>query len=204
MAAPSAFIGKVNAVLRRVPTVVIYSAGTLPALWLVTKLLTGRLGPDPLKPLEHGLGLHALQFLIAALCVTPLRRWVGVNLLPYRRALGLLAFFYAVAHFTVWLVLDIQLRWSEITQDLTKRPYIIVGMIALVLLVPLAATSNRAAIRRLGAVAWNRLHMLAYPATLAAAVHFMMAVKAWPLEPMIYLAVILVLCVARLARGGLR
>lgn len=198
---PSAFSGKVNSVLRRIPSAAIYSAGILPGVLLVGRLAAGDLGPDPLKPLEHGLGLHALQFLIAALCVTPLRRWTGINLLSFRRAFGLVGFFYALAHLMVWLFLDIQLRWSEIAQDLTKRPYIILGMVALLMLVPLAATSNGAAIRSLGAAAWRRLHLLAYPATIAAGLHFMIAVKAWPLEPMLYLGVILALCLARLARG---
>lgn len=191
---------RVNRALRRVPTGVVWLGGLVPGGWLVWKLLNGQLGPDPLKPLEHGLGLHGLQFLIAALCVTPLMRATGVNLVRFRRALGVMGFLYAVAHLGVWLVLDIQLRWDEILKDLTKRPYIMVGMLAFVLLVPLALTSTNAALRRMGATAWRRLHLLAWPATLAAAIHYMMVVKAWPPQPMVYLGLVVALIVLRLAR----
>ena len=125
--------------------------------------------------------------------MTPLREATGVTLLRFRRMIGLSAFFYAVLHFAVWLVLDRQLAWSEVLADLTKRPYVIVGFTALLLLVPLAATSWNGAVRRLGGAAWRRLHRLAYPATLLAAVHFVWLVKAWPLEPLAYLAAVLLL-----------
>ncbi|MFN3646298.1 MAG: protein-methionine-sulfoxide reductase heme-binding subunit MsrQ [Gemmobacter sp.] len=191
---------RLNRVLRRVPTAVVWLGGLLPGAWLVWQLVEGRLGPDPLKPLEHGLGLHGLQFLIAALCITPILRATGLNLLRFRRALGVTGFAYALAHLLVWLLLDMQLRWDEILRDLTRRPYIMIGMLAFVLLVPLAATSTDSALRRMGAAAWRRLHLLAWPATLAAAIHYMMVVKAWPLQPMVYLALVLGLLGARFAR----
>ncbi|MFN3293370.1 MAG: protein-methionine-sulfoxide reductase heme-binding subunit MsrQ [Gemmobacter sp.] len=191
---------RLNRVLRRVPTAVVWLGGLLPGAWLVWQLVEGRLGPDPLKPLEHGLGLHGLQFLIAALCVTPILRTTGINLIRFRRALGVTGFAYALAHLLVWLLLDMQLRWDEILRDLTRRPYIMIGMLAFVLLVPLAATSTDSALRRMGAAAWRRLHLLAWPATLAAAIHYMMVVKAWPLQPMVYLALVLGLLGARFAR----
>lgn len=191
---------RLNRVLRRVPTAVVWLGGLLPGAWLVWQLVEGRLGPDPLKPLEHGLGLHGLQFLIAALCITPILRATGLNLIRFRRALGVTGFAYALAHLLVWLLLDMQLRWDEILRDLTRRPYIMIGMLAFVLLVPLAATSTDSALRRMGAAAWRRLHLLAWPATLAAAIHYMMVVKAWPLQPMVYLALVLGLLGARFAR----
>lgn len=193
-------VQRLNRALRRVPTLVVWLGGLLPGGWLVWQLVQGRLGPDPLKPLEHGLGLHGLQFLIAALCVTPILRTTGLNLIRFRRALGVIGFAYAVAHLLVWLLLDMQLRWGEILRDLTRRPYIMIGMLAFVLLVPLAATSTDSALRRMGAVAWRKLHLLVWPATLAAAIHYMMVVKAWPLQPMVYLALVLVLLAARFAR----
>lgn len=189
-----------NRVARRVPTLVVWLGGLIPGGWLVWRLVTGQLGPDPLKPLEHGLGLHGLQFLVAALCVTPLMRGTGVNLVRFRRALGVLGFAYVAAHLLVWLVLDIQLRWDEVLRDLTKRPFIMVGMLGFALLVPLAVTSTDSALRRMGAAAWRRLHLLAWPATLAGAVHYMMVVKAWPLQPIVYLAVVIGLIGLRLAR----
>lgn len=188
---------RVNGALRGVPPAAIYLLGALPALWLVTRGLTGGLGPDPVKALEHALGLHALQFLIAGLCITPLRRLTGVSLLRYRRALGLLGFAYVLLHFAVWLGLDLQLRWSEIGRDIVKRPYVTIGMLGLVLLLPLAATSSDSALRRMGAVAWRRLHLLTYPAVLAGALHYVMLVKAWPREPLVYLGLVLALLAIR-------
>lgn len=188
----------INARLRRLPVWSVYALGLLPAAWLWGAGLTGRLGVDPVKALEHGLGLHALQFLIASLAVTPLRRFTAVSLLRFRRALGLLAFFYVLQHLGVWLLFDIQLRWGEIWADIVKRPYITVGMAGLLMLLPLALTSNDGAVRRLGAAAWRRLHRLAYPAILAGGVHFLMAVKAWPLGPTLYMAAILGLLGLRL------
>lgn len=186
-------VERINRALRAIPAWVPYVAGALPACWLIWLLLSNGLGPDPVKPLEHALGRHALQFLIAALCVTPLLRMTGVSLMRQRRALGLLGFAYGVLHLLVWLLLDIQLRWSEIGQDLMRRPYIIIGMVSLLLLVPLALTSRDAVIRRMGAMRWRRLHQLALPATLAAAIHYMMVVKAWPTQPIVYLVLVLAL-----------
>ena len=191
---------RVNRELRRVPTAVVWLGGLIPALWLVWLLANGGLGPDPVRPLEHELGIWSLRFLIAALCVSPLLRATGVNLIRFRRAIGVLGFGYAALHLMVWLVLDIQLRWDEIARDLVKRPYITIGMLAFVLLVPLAATSTNGAIRRMGGAAWRRLHLLAWPATIAGALHYLMVVKAWPPEPIVYLGIVLGLVVLRLGR----
>lgn len=187
-----------NRALRTVPVWLVYLLGVMPALWLVWLLVSGGLGPDPVKPLEHALGLHALQFLIAALCVTPLLRLAGVNLMRFRRALGLLGFTYVVMHLGVWLALDIQLRWAEIGRDILKRPYITIGMLGFLMLIPLAWTSTDAAMRRMGPVAWRRLHRLAYVATLLGGLHYLMVVKAWPPQPIVYLGLILAILSLRL------
>lgn len=202
-AAPPGIAAQSNAWLRRLPVWVVYLAGVLPGLWLFWRAFSGGLGPDPVKPLEHGIGLHALQFLLAALLVTPVQRLTRISFLRFRRALGLLGFFYALTHLLVWLLLDIQLRWAEILRDLLARPYVTVGMAALVLLVPLAWTSRDAALRRLGPRVWRRLHLLAYPATLLAALHFALVQKTWQTEPLLYLALAGALMLARLARGPL-
>ncbi len=181
-------VDTVNRHLRQVPPAAAYALGLLPLGWLVWRTVAGDLGVDPVRTLEHRLGLLALQFLIAGLCVTPLRRWFGLNLIRYRRALGLIAFLYAVLHLLVWLALDLQFRWAEIGTDLTRRPYIIVGMLAFVLMVPLAVTSNDVSLRRMGAAGWRRLHQLVYVLVPLAALHFLMVVKAWPWEPILYLA----------------
>jgi methionine sulfoxide reductase heme-binding subunit len=188
--AAAARISGLNGALRRVPVWPFYLIGLVPAVAWFRLGFLDRLGADPVKVLEHETGLLALQFLIAALTVTPLREITGVNLLRFRRMLGLMAFAYAALHLSVWLVFDRQLDWPRILEDLVKRPYIILGMSAFLMLVPLAATSWDGAVRRLGAAAWRRLHRLAYPATALAAVHFVWLVKAWPPEPLVYAGIV--------------
>jgi sulfoxide reductase heme-binding subunit YedZ len=177
----------------------IYIVGMLPAAWYFYLGITDQLGADPQKTLELLLGLWALRFLIMTLAVTPLRRLGGPNLVRYRRAIGLLAFYYAALHLTVYLVLDQGLDLAAIWADIVKRPYITVGMLAFVILVPLAVTSNSAMIRGLGAVGWRRLHRWVYVAAAAAAIHFVMVVKAWPPEPLVYAGIVAVLLLCRLA-----
>ncbi len=189
----------INGAIRPIPLWSVYAVGCVPAVILAVQTAMGGLGPDPVKVLEHALGLHALQFLIAGLMVTPIRRVLGINLLRWRRPLGLLGFGYVTAHLAVWLALDIQFRWAEIGADILKRPYITIGMVGFLLLVPLALTSTDSAITRMGAEAWRRLHRLAYPAALAGAIHYVMVVKSWPVEPLLYLAAVLALLSLRVA-----
>jgi sulfoxide reductase heme-binding subunit YedZ len=190
--------------LPKVPRLALYVIGLVPAAWTFWLALSDRLGADPVKALEHTLGLWALRFLIATLCVTPLRRFSGVNLLRYRRALGLLAFYYGLLHLCTWLVLDQGLDGHAILADIVKRPYITIGMLALALMLPLALTSTNWSVRKMGGQAWARLHKLVYPAAAAAAVHFVMVVKSWPAEPLIYAAIIAALLAVRLVRTGRR
>lgn len=194
----------INATLRRVPAWPVYVLGVVPAVLYFLLALGNRLGADPVRALEHEYGLLALQLLIAALCVTPLRDLTRINLLRFRRAIGLLAFFYAAIHFLVWLALDLQLHWGRIGADLVKRPYIVLGFTAFLMLVPLAATSSNAAIRRLGPPLWRRIHRLAYPATALAAIHFIWLVKAWPPEPLVYGAIVAMLLLYRGLKGRFR
>lgn len=188
---------RINAALYRVPPLAVYLAGVLPLSWLVWLLVNGSLGVDPVKAVEHQLGEWGLQLLVAGLAITPLRRFTGVNLIRYRRAVGLLAFFYVSLHLATWLVLDIQQRWSEIWADIIKRPYITVGMAGFVAMIPLALTSNNQSVRRLGAKTWQKLHRLTYFAALAGAIHYLWLVKAWPLEPIIYLFLMIFLLATR-------
>ena len=175
----------------------IYLVGMLPAGWALYRGLTDQLGADPLNTLERLLGLWALRFLIVCLAITPLRRLGGPNLLRYRRTIGLLAFYYALLHLTVYVVLDQGLDLAAVWADIIKRPYITIGMVAFAILVPLAVTSNNAMIRRLGGAAWARLHRWVYVAAAAAAVHFVMVVKAWPPEPLVYAALVSTLLLYR-------
>jgi sulfoxide reductase heme-binding subunit YedZ len=150
-----------------------------------------------MRTLERTLGLWALRFLIVALAITPLRRLGGPSLIRWRRAIGLLGFYYAAMHLSVYLVLDQGLNLAAIWADIVKRPYITIGMTAFTILVPLAVTSNGPMIRRLGAALWQRLHRLVYLATALAALHFLMLVKTWPGEPIIYAALIAALLLIR-------
>lgn len=195
---------RINAFARRVPTWVIYLLGLVPLGLLVWGALFGGIGPDPVKAIERGLGERGLQFLLASLAITPLRR-VGLNLLRFRRALGLLSFIYVSLHLLAWVWLDMGLRWGEMLADLTKRPFVILGMIGFLVMIPLAATSWNGAIRRLGAAAWNRLHKLAYVAILAGAVHLALLSKVWTTEVLVYVGLALGLLAVRLIpRGGFR
>lgn len=172
----------------------LYVVGFVPAVWYFWLGATGQIPGNAVKVFEHLLGVWALRFLLATLAVTPLRDLAGVNLLRYRRALGLLAFWYVVMHFLTYMILDQNLNFADIVADIVKRPFITIGMAALVLLIPLAATSNAFSVRKLGA-RWNRLHKLSYVIVLAGATHYAMAVKVVTAEPFIYLllAILLVL-----------
>ncbi|WP_299929354.1 protein-methionine-sulfoxide reductase heme-binding subunit MsrQ [uncultured Pelagimonas sp.] len=195
-------VEKTNAYARKLPTWVVYLIGVLPAPWFVYLGATGGLGFEPIKALEHELGELALQLLVAGLAITPLRRHLGINLIKFRRALGLLAFFYVFLHLLVWAVLDVQLL-SQIWADILKRPYITVGMLGFALLIPLAVTSNNWSVRRLGPK-WRKLHKLTYVAVLLGGVHYLMLVKGWQIEPMIYLAVIATLLTMRVKFPSIR
>ncbi len=188
----------INGALRRLPVAAVALACALPGLWLLRGVVAGRLGVDPVARLLDETGIPALQLLALGLLVTPLRRLLGLNLLRFRRTLGLAAFAYTLLHVAIWLALDMQFLWGQIVRDLVRRPYLALGAAALAMLLPLALTSTDRAVRRLGARAWARLHRLVYPAAVAAALHFLMLVKAWPVEPLVYLGVILALLALRL------
>ncbi len=194
-------VQRINAALRKVPVWPLWGVGFLPVAWMVYLALENRLGADPVKALEHELGEIALQLLIASLMVTPLLRLTRINLMRFRRWLGLMAFYYAALHFAVYLVLDLQLQWTQILGDLTKRPYIIIGTLALVLMIPLAMTSNDWALRKMGGTRWRNWHKLVFPAAILAALHYVWLVKAWPPEPLIYAAIVASLLLWRALRG---
>lgn len=168
----------------------IYLVGMMPAAWTFYLGVIDQLGADPMRTLERSLGLWALRFLIITLTITPLRDLTGVNLVRYRRALGLLAFYYALMHLSTYLVLDQGLDLNAIWADILKRPYITIGMLSFAILIPLAITSNNAMIRHLGGAAWARLHRWVYLAAGAAAVHYLLVVKSWTMEPVIYTSIV--------------
>jgi methionine sulfoxide reductase heme-binding subunit len=188
---------QLNKLARRVPTWVVYTLGAVPFAFLAWGAVFGGIGPDPVKAVEHRLGELGLQFLLASLAITPLRR-LGLNLIRFRRALGLLAFSYVTLHLVAWVWLDMGLRWSEMAADLWKRPYVILGMVGFLVMVPLAVTSTNAAIRRMGPQAWGRLHKLAYAAILAGVLHLALLSKVWTTETLVYAALAVGLLAVRL------
>ncbi len=193
-------VSRINKAARLVPTLTIYLAGFLWSAWLLWQATTGGLGADPVKGLERSLGELGLQLLVLGLAITPLRKYAGLNLVRFRRALGLTAFYYIALHFLTWLVLDMGLLLSQALGDIIKRPYVTIGMASLLLLIPLAVTSNNRMVKRLGAANWQKLHRLTYAAALLGSVHYIWLVKAWPVEPFLYLGAILVLLGSRLDR----
>ena len=182
---------RVSGVARKVPSWAIYVLGALPGAWLIWQAVVAGAYIDPVKAMERQLGMLSLQFLLASLAVTPILRFARVNLTKFRKAFGLLAFAYLVLHLLVWVTLDLQLRWGTIGAEIVKRPYLAVGFVAFVLLIPLAATSWQGAIKRMGAKAWGRLHRLVYVAVLLGGVHFVMQEKTWTRESFAYLALAL-------------
>ena len=191
-------IQRVNLAIGAVPPWLVYSVAVLPPAWLLYQGLTGGLGVEPIKRLEHELGELALQLLIATLAIRPIREWTGVNLLKQRRALGVITFFYVALHLSVWLFLDVQFL-DQIWADIVKRPYVTVGMAGFILMIPLAVTSNNLSLRKLGPKRWRRLHRLMYPAVLLGALHFVMLAKGFQIEPLVYLAVTLALLALRIS-----
>ncbi len=180
-----------------------YVAGLVPAVWYFYLGATGGLGADPVKTFELFLGLWGLRFLILTLAVTPVRDVFGWNFIAYRRALGLLCFYYIVFHFTVYLVLDQALNVGAVLNDTLKRPYIMFGMVGLALLIPLAVTSNRFSIWRMG-VNWIRLHRLIYIIAACGVLHYALATKIFSVEQLIYIGIIIALILYRGARPILR
>lgn len=180
---------------------VVFVAALTPFLALVNALLTDQLGPNPIEALTDHTGTLAIRFLLISLALTPLR-WVLKNSWPVklRRMLGLFAFFYAALHVSVYLLLDQQLDWLAIGQDLLERPYILAGTVSLVVLLPLAITSTKKMARRLGR-RWSKLHRYVYIAATAAVIHYVWLAKGDLLEPFVYLAILMFLLSFRLVKS---
>ena len=175
----------------------IFALCLLPLAHLAWDVAHGALGADPVAQLEHRSGDWTLRFLLATLAITPLRRITGWHkAIRFRRMLGLFAFFHATLHLTIYVVVDLGGFWSQLLADIAKRPYITVGFTAWLLMIPLAITSTRGMMRRLGR-RWQQLHRLVYISALLGVLHFMWLVKADHREPAIYLGVLGVLMLWR-------
>ena len=177
---------------------IVFLFSLLPVGNLIYAFVTQDLGANPVETLSHATGDWALYFLLITLAITPLRKLTGHNqLIRFRRMLGLYAFFYAVLHSLVWLVLEHEFALGAIIKDILKRPYITFGFLSFLLMLPLAITSTNAWVRRLGAK-WKRLHRLVYIIAILAILHFIWLVKADFLEPLLYGAMLLFLLALRL------
>lgn len=174
----------------------LYVVGLVPAAWTFYLGATDQLGADPVKTFELFLGIWTIRFLIATLAVSPARELLGWNYLRYRRALGLLTFYYALMHFTVYMVLDQAMDIHAVLNDVLKRPFIMFGMAGLAMLIPLAVTSNNLSIRRLGK-SWIWLHRLVYLIAACGALHFALSTKILDLEQYIYVGLIIALILYR-------
>lgn len=168
----------------------VFLAALAPFLWLLFRGATDRLTANPIEDITLTTGIWALRFLLITLAITPVRRLTGWNpIIRYRRMLGLFAFFYATLHFLTYIVLDQGLAFEFILPDIVKRPYITAGMTAFVAMIPLAITSTKGWIRRLGR-RWQMLHRLVYVSGIAACLHFVWKVKVVIGEPVYYAAIL--------------
>ena len=182
----------------------VFIACLAPLAWLASGAFGwfgASLGPDPVKELEHECGKTALNLLLLTLAVTPVRELTSQpQLLRLRRMLGLFAFFYVVLHFTIYLVLDLELNFATLGADIAKRPYITIGFTALLLLIPLAVTSTNRMMRRLGR-RWQTLHRLVYVIAVLGVWHFYWQVKRDVREPLLYAGILAVLLGYRVLRA---
>ncbi|MFT3808764.1 MAG: protein-methionine-sulfoxide reductase heme-binding subunit MsrQ [Micropepsaceae bacterium] len=191
-ASPTA-LQRIHGALRRLPTWSVYLLCMAPAIVYAALAFSDRLGADPARALEHGLGLWGLRLLLVGLAVTPLRQITGLNLVGFRRVIGLAAFTTVALHLLSWAWLDVSFDPAAMWKDITRRPYITIGMAAFVLLIPLAVTSTNAMIRRLGPKAWGRLHKAVYLIAILGGLHFLLLKKTIQPEPLIYLGLAVVL-----------
>jgi methionine sulfoxide reductase heme-binding subunit len=187
------------ALITRVVKPALYIAALLPLTWLLFALFTGRVMGDQVKFMQHVTGDTALSCLMLTLMITPLRRLTGWNeIIRVRRQIGLTASWYACLHLTTYIVFDQDLSLMEITKDIVKHPWVLVGFTAFLCLLPLAITSTNGWIRRLGGKRWNRLHRLVYVAGFAGVLHYFWLVKKDIHYPLLYGVVLITLLAIRI------
>jgi sulfoxide reductase heme-binding subunit YedZ len=184
---------------RRLMKVAVFLVCLVPVAWLTIGAVTGNLSANPIKDITEWTGAWALRFLLITLCITPLRKLTGWNEpIQYRRMLGLFAFFYGLLHFLIYLSLDQTFSVPGILQDVYQRPFITVGFIGFVVIIPLAITSTKKWIARLGGRQWRLLHRLTYVSAIAGVVHYLWLVKADTRRPLAYGVLLLMLLGFRL------
>ena len=179
------FVSRVNYFLDHVPIWIIYLVGFFPFLLVSFLLLIDKVGPDPLRVLEHKTGIWSLNFLILVLSISLFENFFNLRLLRFRRCLGLLAFYYTFIHLMIYIFLDRQLNFFEIFNDIIKRPYIFFGFLAFIFFLPLVFTSNNFSKRFLGIKTWLKIHVLVYFVAIFSIIHYILLVKSYPLQPII-------------------
>ena len=192
-------------IFRSTAKLILFIIGLAPLTWLVTALTcdsiygTILMSVDPVQKLNRELGDWALIFLMVTLYIGPLSKILKrKNLIALRRMLGLLTYFYVVLHLASYIIIDLQLDWHEFVKDVTKRNFIILGMTSVVLLTPLALTSNNISLKILGSKSWKKLHYLVYPAAIIAIIHFFMMIRADYHRPIIYASLLFALLIYRI------
>ncbi len=182
----------------RVAKPLVFVLCLLPLSSIVWRIFYGDLGSDPIETITFATGDWTLRFLLFTLAVSPFRQWFGLSaLLRFRRMLGLYVFFYACCHFLIWFIIDHALSFGDMVEDILDRPYITFGFSALMLLIPLAVTSNNVMVRKLGR-RWKKLHQLVYAIIILGVLHYLWLTKADYLEPGIYALIAGVLLFQRL------
>ena len=177
--------------VRRVLKPAVFLACLGPAGWLLYRALWGSLGVNPLETLTNETGIWTLRLLVATIAITPIRWLTKWNpIINFRRMIGLFAFFYGTVHFFVYFLFDRSLMLDGLWEDIVLRPYITVGFTAFVLMIPLAITSTKGWIRRLGGRRWNLLHKLVYASASLGVLHYWWKVKLDVTNPMIYAAIV--------------
>jgi sulfoxide reductase heme-binding subunit YedZ len=167
----------------------LFVALLLPLAYVGWKFATDRLGANPIRELEIETGLWTLRFLAVTLSITPARKAFGWNaLVKYRRMLGVFTFAYACVHLSMWVGVDWFFAWSDMWGEIVKHKYILIGMTTWLVMLPLAITSTKGWVRRLGK-RWTTLHRLVYVAAITGTIHYLWAVKKDTFFPLVYLAV---------------
>ena len=188
--------------VRRVLKPVVFVACLGPFSWLLYNAFWGDLGANPVETITNETGIRTLRLLATTIAITPIRWLTKWNpIINFRRMIGLFAFFYGTIHFSIYFVLDRSLMFDGLWEDIVKRPYITVGFTAFVLMIPLAATSTKGWIRRLGGKRWNLLHRLVYASAALGVLHYWWKVKLDVTNPMIYAAIVAVLLGWRLVKA---
>jgi len=176
----------------------VFTLCLLPLLSIIWRIFFGDLGANPVETVTFSTGDWTLRFLLITLAISPFRQWFGLSALPrFRRMLGLYVFFYACCHFLIWFIADHSLDFGDMVEDIIDRPFITFGFSALMLLIPLAITSNNTMLRKLGK-SWKKLHHLVYLILALGVLHYLWLTKADYLEPGIYAFIAGVLLLQRL------